>query len=208
MFTKFSSMLGDGDTLSMTITKKGDKLITSILPIKSDIKDDAKDRITPLVVSGTPDELNEGFADAVCAPMQKAAGILTNMQEFERSAAEAEKNSKAAKANADKAKKEAEERKKKYDKLIKKADELEKDKKILNAIACLKQAKEFATGNKSTVEGRIQKLEKMLNANSLFGEMDTEDPVKESYLDEADEQDNAASSEDTEEEINDNEEEE
>lgn len=42
MFTKFASMLGDGDSLSITITKKGDNLITSILPKKADLSDTGK----------------------------------------------------------------------------------------------------------------------------------------------------------------------
>ncbi|NDV81359.1 PRTRC system protein E [Bacteroides sp. 51] len=197
MFTKFASMLCEGDTLSITITKRGNSLVTSIMPTKAGLKDSAKERITPLVVSGTPEELDEGFIEAVSSPIQKATGILTNIHNFEKAAEDAEKNSKAVKAGADKAKKEAEEKKKKYDKLIKKADEFEKEKKPLNAIACLKQAKEFAVGNKSVVEGRIQKLEKQLSANSLFGEMDTEEPVQDSYLDDEDEAPASDESEET-----------
>ncbi|TYK31879.1 PRTRC system protein E, partial [Bacteroides pyogenes] len=95
MFTKFASMLGDGDSLSITITKKGDNLITSILPKKADLSDTGKDYLSPLVVSGTPEELENGFIDAVITPIQQATGILTNMREFEKGVEAAEANSKA-----------------------------------------------------------------------------------------------------------------
>lgn len=76
MFTKFASMLGDGDYLSITITKKGDNLITSILPKKADLSDTGKDYLSPLVVSGTPEELENGFIDAVITPIQQATSFI------------------------------------------------------------------------------------------------------------------------------------
>ena len=206
LFQTLHNIMSENVDINITIQKSGDKLITSILPKAKDVKDEAAKKIIPLVVSGTPVELDEEFAEAIVSPVQKASGILTGMAEFEASTKDAEKNSKAAKDAQDKAKKKAEADKKKLDQLLKKADELEKDKKYQNAIACLNQALEFAT-NKASIEKRIKSLEAAVGKDSLFGEMDTEEPVKENYLDEESNVSNA-SSEDTPEEDSDNDDEE
>ena len=208
LFQALHEIMSENVDINITIQKSGDKLITSILPKAKEVKDEAAKKIIPLVVSGTPTELDEEFTEAIISPIQKASGVLVGMAEFEASAKDAEKNSKAAKDAQDKAKKKAEADKKTFDQLIKKAYELGKEKKYQNAIACLSQALEFAT-NKAPLEKRIKSLEATVGQNSLFGEMDTEDPVKENYLDEEPNVSNASSEDTPEEESdNDNEEEE
>ncbi|AVM53289.1 PRTRC genetic system protein E [Bacteroides zoogleoformans] len=169
MFTKFASMLGDGDSLSITITKKGDNLITSILPKKADLSDTGKDHLSPLVVSGTPEELEDGFIDAVITPIQQATGILTNMREFEKGVEDAEANSKAAKKEKERKEKEKKERKDKYKEFTEKANAAEKAGNIAEAIKALQEADKYASGNHSAISGRIQRLQSRLNTGTLFG---------------------------------------
>lgn len=169
MFTKFASMLGDGDSLSITITKKGDNLITSILPKKAGLSDTGKDHLSPLVVSGTPEELEDGFIDAVITPIQQAAGILTNMREFEKGIEAAEANSKAAKKEKERKEKEEKERKDKYKEFTEKANAAEKAGNIAEAIKALQEADKYASGNHSAISGRIQRLQSRLNTGTLFG---------------------------------------
>lgn len=170
LFQSLDKLMTEGTVLSITVQKTGAKMVCSILP-KQGVKDSAAKKIVPLTASGTAAELDEGIVAAIAAPLAKATGVLTNISEFEKATESAEKNSK--KADADK---------KKFDQLIKKADQLEKDKKYLNAIACLKQALEF-TSNKKAIEDRIKKIEAKANEGSIFGQMDTEEPVQENYLD-------------------------
>lgn len=169
MFTKFASMLGDGDSLSITITKKGDNLITSILPKKADLSDTGKDHLSPLVISGTPEELEDGFIDAVITPIQQAAGILTNMREFEKGIEAAEANSKAAKKEKERKEKEEKERKDKYKEFTEKVNAAEKAGNIAEAIKALQEADKYASGNHSAISGRIQRLQSRLNTGTLFG---------------------------------------
>lgn len=175
MFKEFNQMLGSGDSLTIVITKAGDKLVTSIVPRKSGLKDNAKDMILPLVLTGTPDELDAEFIQAVSTPIRKTTGILTNLREFEKSTEVAEANSKAAKVEAEKARKAADEKKKKYDAAIKQADEREKEGKLREAIAALKEADKYATSNHGAISGRISKLKAKLGANSIFGAFEEEE---------------------------------
>lgn len=177
MFKEFNEMLGNGDSLTIVITKTGEKLATSIVPRKSGLKDVAKDMILPLILTGTPEELDADFIQAVSTPIRKSTGILTNLREFEKSTEVAEANSKAAKVEAEKAKKAADEKKKKYDAAIKQADEKEKEGKLREAIAALKEADKYAISNHGTISGRISKLKAILGANSIFGSFEEEETL-------------------------------
>lgn len=179
-FKEISGLLTEGVELNLTVARSGDKLVVSVLPKVKDVKDEAAKRIIPVVVSGSPDELDREFSAAISSPVQSATGLLTNMKEFEKSTEAAAKNSKSVKAEQDKAKKLADDNKKKLDKLTKKADEFEKDKKYKNAVACLKQALEFSA-NKSSLESKIQKLEALAGQNSLFAD-EEEETVQDNYL--------------------------
>lgn len=180
-FKEISGLVTAGVELNVTIKRSGENLIVSVMPRVTNLKDDAAKRLVPLVVSGTPDELDKGFSAAISAPIQSATGLLGNMKDFESSVEEAQSKSKTTEAN-----------KKKFDQLSKKADELEKGGKLKNAIACLKQAKEFAP-DKQTIQKKIDKLQAKAGAGSLF----EEEVVQETYLEELPEE--------TTESINDNE---
>lgn len=177
MFQNFASMLGDGDTLNITITKKSDKIIVSLVPKLAKTKEDVQKKIAPLVLSGTPDELDDGFINAITSPIQKATGIISNAKEFEKAAEKAVSNSKpAAKPSSDPKKKEEEDRKAKYNEAIKSADEYEKAGKLREAVSALEDADKHASGNHSAIKGRIDKLNKILSKPSLFG-TDEEEPL-------------------------------
>lgn len=179
MFKELASMLGENDTLNIIITRKGEKLIMSILPKVYKVKDDIQKKISPFTISGTPEELEEGFINAISSPIQKVTGLLTNTREFEKSAEKAtvSGNSKSA---PDSKKKEEEERKTKYNEATKRADELEKAGKLREAVIALEDANKYASGNHSAIQGRIDKLNKILNKPSLFGTEEELLPVEES----------------------------
>lgn len=168
-FKEISGLVTAGVELNVTIKRSGELLIVSVLPKVTDLKDEAAKKLVPLIVSGTPDELDKEFSAAISAPIQSAAGLLTNMKEFEVSQVEVQSKSKAAEAN-----------KKKYDQLVKKADDFEKGGKLKNAVACLKLAKEFAN-EKHVIQKRIDKLQAKAGAGSLFAE----EIIQDNYLDES-----------------------
>lgn len=83
MFKALEAFL-ENVNLSLTITRKGDKISVTVLP-KSKDKDN-KDNNTPLLMTGTADELDENFADTVGKSLGTAIGFITNADQFVKAA--------------------------------------------------------------------------------------------------------------------------
>jgi len=169
-FNEISNLLPEGVDLNLTIRKNGGELTVSIIP-KTDAKDEAKNSIIPLVVSGTPEELESGFMNAISKPITKVTGLLIGMSEFEKQSEIAASNSKSEKVKKDN-----------YDKLIKKSEQFEKDGKLKDAINCLLQARPFAS-DQSKLEKLISGLESKTGKSGLFAE-ESEEEVPSNYLEE------------------------
>jgi len=169
-FNSISNLLPDGVDLNITIRKNGDQLTVSVLP-KSNVKDDAAKSIVPLIISGTVEELDNGFSDAIKAPVSSAVGLLINMSDFEKQMESATASSKAVT-----------EKKSKFDKLVKKADDLEKQGKLREAYSCLKQARPFAS-DLLKLDNRMSALQDKFGGNGLFAS-DVEENENTNYLDE------------------------
>lgn len=97
-FSQISGLIPEGVDLNITVRRSGNRLIVSVIPKSNSLKDEAQNRLAPLVVTGTTDELNEGFIEAISNPIKQATGLLINMSDFEKAEKEAQENSKAAKA--------------------------------------------------------------------------------------------------------------
>lgn len=169
-FTQINQMMNQAVDITLVIRKKEGLLMVSAMPKTNGLKDEAQNHIVPLTVTGTPEELDRGFLPTICTPIQKAAGLLANMNQFEQQADKAAANSKAAKELKDKEAKEAKEKKEKFDKLMKTATELESGQKYAEALANLKQARTFATSQAlKTVDENINAVRMKMNQGSLFG---------------------------------------
>jgi PRTRC system protein E len=144
-FTQINGIMNQGVDITLVIRKKEGQLMVSAMPKTNGLKDEAQNHIVPLTVTGTPEELDRGFLPTICRPIQKAAGLLVNMNRFEQQADKAAINSKAAKELKEKEAKEDKEKKEKYEKLMKSVAELEAGRKYDEALANLKQARTFAT---------------------------------------------------------------
>ena len=114
-----------------------------------------------MVASGTPEELDCGFANIMVAPVAKAVGIMTNLKEFERQAEKAAAKGKP-KAAAEKETKEAKETKEKndrLDKLMKRIDESVTARRFADAMALLKHALTIAPAEKQdAVKAKMQEV--------------------------------------------------
>lgn len=172
-FTEINRMMTEGVDITLVIRKSGGQMIVSALPKANGLKDEAQNRIIPLTMTGAPEEMDDGFLDAVSKPLTKASGLLTNIAEFERQADAAAQNSKAvkeAKAAEAKAKKE---RKESYDRQIKKAEELIASKDYKAAMAVLQQAQKVASEAEQKALGeKMDKIMEDMNQGSLFGDED------------------------------------
>lgn len=165
-FKTINLMLGEGNTLSLNVAKKGDTLTVSVLPGNDIVKDAAKNKIQPLSVSGTADELDDGFLAAI-APVEKATGLLNNMADYEKSVAEAEKSSKM-----EQEKKSAEDkRRKEFLDYIELAKTNMAADKFRDALTCVEAAKKLASGDaemKLCADTR-KDVDDASGINALFG---------------------------------------
>ena len=83
-FKTVADALQDGQQIVLTIRKSGQNLVASILSDTKGVKDKAVDNIVPIILNGTPEEFEEGFENAL-KPVAQAAGLVTNIKEFEES---------------------------------------------------------------------------------------------------------------------------
>ncbi|KAB4217184.1 PRTRC system protein E [Bacteroides uniformis] len=176
-FTAIHQMMTEGVDLTLVIRKANGQLTVSTLPKSNGLKDEAQNHIIPLTVSGMPEELDAGFLQAVARPVQKAAGLITNMAQFEAQAEKAASESKAAKEARSKETKEEKEKREKYEKYLKKAEELIAAKKHSEAVTALGQARPYAQPqDQKKIDGMVEEQKKAMNKGSLFELMDEPAP--------------------------------
>ncbi len=168
-------MMTESVDLTIVIRKTNGQLTVSTLPKSNGLKDEAQNHIVPLTVTGTPQELDTGFLQAIARPIQKTCGLLSNMAQFEAQADKAAASSKAAKEAKSKETKEEREKREKYEKLMKKANELMATKNFREAVSMLTQAKACAdTAQLKEIEEKIKAADTEINKGSLFRLMEQE----------------------------------
>ena len=182
LFTTLAPFI-KGSELSFTLKKKGEQITVSVMP-KGELIDDEDNHIVPLIITGTAEELDKDFVATIIKPLEKAVGIVTNLEDFEAAVEKtAEENKPTPKAKtetkaaapkvdtkkieADAKKLELEEKKKAdaerkriYDELMKRASSFEKEKLVRECIGTLNEAKNFNStpGQLTLIVQRIDKL--------------------------------------------------
>ncbi len=173
-FQSINTMMAAGTDLSINIRKVGEQLVVSTLPRNNNLKGEAQSYLIPLMVTGTPIELDAGFLQAILQPIQKAGGLLINLEQFEKQAQATASKTKSEKPKLDKEANEGKEKRENYEKCLKKADELTSVKRHSEALTYLKQAKTFATPMQLTdLAKKIKATELVLTQGSLFGTEET-----------------------------------
>ena len=168
-FNQLSQMMTDGVTISLTVHRLNGNLTVSVFPKLKGLKDEAKKHLQPIVLTGTAEELDEGFFNTVAQPVQKACGLLSGMKSFEEALARVETEKQEVKEQKRAAGKRADERKAKYDKLIARADALEKEGKNEDALQSLREARTMADGeNIAITDARIEQVKANCLQSSLF----------------------------------------
>ena len=161
-FKTVAEVLQDGQQITLVIRKNGQTLAASILSDTRGVKDKAVENIVPLIINGTPDEFEEGFANAL-KPLSQAAGLVTNIKDFEESVETARKASEMAKKQKD----EAAKQKKQLNDLLELARKNKDAKKFKDAKTVLDKAAAMPNADKAV----IAKLEKEIVAASGEGSM-------------------------------------
>ena len=167
-FQAINQMITAGTDLSINIRRVNNNLTVAVVPRRSGVKDG--ERIVPLILNGTPEELDAGFLQAVGTPLQKAQGILTNLETFEKQAEQAASQSKAARSAVEKESKEVREKREKMEKLLKKAEDAMTGKRYSEALTWLKQARILALPDKQKeIDVKMAEVQKKASEGSLFG---------------------------------------
>lgn len=154
-------MITAGTDLSFSIRQVDNRLTVAVMPRRTGLKGEAGGQIVPLVLNGTPEELDAEFLQAISTPVQKAQGILTNLETFEKQAEQAASQNKGAKSPLEKEPKEVREKREKMEKLLKKADEATAGKRYSEALTWLRQAKVLATPDRQKdIDAKMAEVQK------------------------------------------------
>lgn len=163
-FKTIADFLQDGQQLTMAIRKSGSNIAVSILPDNRGVKDKAVENITPLVMSGTPEDFNEGFVAAL-KPLSNAQVFVTNVKEFEANTEKAKKESEMAK----KLKEEAAKQKKEFNDLIAQARKNNDEHKFKDARALLSKAAALPSAEKNIIDKVTKEIDEKSGVGNLFG---------------------------------------
>lgn len=178
-FQSIYQMITESTDLNINIRKVDNSLSVAVMPRRNSLKEDIRQNMVPLIVNGTPAELDMGFLQAIVQPLQKVQGLLANAENFERQAEKATTQARTSKTPAVPTEsKEARERREKMERLLKKADEANVSKRFSEALTWLKQARALAPFEKQKeIDTRIQEVQKQACAGSLFGMTDEPEPI-------------------------------
>ena len=143
-FSELSQLMTSGSNFSLNVHSQNGKLTVSLFPKLKGLKDEAQNHLQPVVLTGTPEELDSGFFDAIRQPIHKATGLLSGTKVFEESLTRVEaerKEEQEKKRNSDK---QTQARKGKYEDFISRADTQEKEGNNDNALFLLREARKIA----------------------------------------------------------------
>ena len=163
-FKTIADFLQDGQQLQMAIRKSGESIAVSILPDNRGVKDKAVENITPLVMSGSPEDFEEGFKDAL-KPLAQAQGLVSNIKEFEESTEKAKRESEMAK----KLKDEAAKQKKEFNDLIALARKNNEEHKFKDARAVLSKASALPAAEKNIIDKVSKEIDAKSGVGNMFG---------------------------------------
>ena len=177
-FETIYRMLAEGTELGIHIRRVENRLCVAVMPQREKLKDGAAQSIVPLVVSGTPEELDTEFLAQIARPMEKVQGILMNLEAFEKQAEKAAAESKAAQPAAKKETKEERERREKLEKLLKKADDSAAARQYSTALIWLRQAERLAPAEQlAEIKRKMEEAQRKNDEGSLFASMPEPKPV-------------------------------
>lgn len=162
-FKTIADFLQDGQQVTMAIRKSGGNIAVSIMPDNRGVKDKAVENITPLVMSGTPEDFEEGFKDAL-KPLTQAQGLVSNIKEFEEGTEKAKRESEMAK----KLKDEAAKQKKEFNDLITLARKNKDEHKFKDARSILAKASALPSADKALIGKVMKEIDDTAGVGNMF----------------------------------------
>ncbi len=163
-FNLIASKMQDGQQLNMTIRKNGEKLVLSMLPDTSGVKDKAVSSLEPLVMNGTPQEFEEQFEQAM-APVEKAFSLLSEVNDFEKKVEEARKQSEME----SKKKKEESDQKQVFIDHLALAKDLLRENKFKDARTVIAKAETLPGADKDACKKLKKEVDEKSGEGGIFG---------------------------------------
>lgn len=152
----------------LTISKdKEGMFIVSIFFFNNQSGDEAAKLVPPMLLKGTPADLDDGFFAVIAEPIQRASALFTNMAQYNQSIETAKGKSKIEQGQQDKERKEKDNRKKQYEEKMKRVAELEEKKKIGEAIGAMPKAEEYPE-YAETIQKKLDELWQQHQQLSMF----------------------------------------
>lgn len=147
-------------------------LVVSILLVDEGLKDEAAKSIPPIILKGTPAEIDEGFFTALEQPIAKTVGLFVNIDQYEAAVSEAEKQlllEREKKQKLQTTQPAQDEQTKKYDAVMRKVEGLQAEQKYGEAIAQLPKIEQFPE-QEEAINAKKDELWELRNAkeNTLF----------------------------------------
>lgn len=177
-FQTIYRMLAEGTELGIHVKRVENRLCVAVMPKRENLKNESGQCIVPLVLNGTPEELDAEFLSAIARPIEKVQGILMNLEAFEKQAEKAAAENKAAQPAAKKETKEERERREKLEKLLKKADESVAARQYSNALIWLRQAERLAPAERlAEIKQKMEEVQRKNDEGSLFASMPEPNPT-------------------------------
>jgi len=177
-FETIYRMLAEETELGIHIKRVENRLCVAVMPKREKLKEGTGQSIVPLVVNGTPEELDAELLARIARPMEKVQGILMNLEAFEKQAEKAAAESKAAQPAVKRETKEERERREKLEKLLKKADDSASARQYANALLWLRQAERLAPAEQQAeIKRRMEEVQRKADEGSLFASMTESGPT-------------------------------
>ncbi|MBT2559858.1 PRTRC system protein E [Pedobacter sp. ISL-68] len=165
-FKQIAQMNITGD-IQITLKKGAENnWIVSVLLNNEHCGDNAKNLIVPCTLRGTAEELDDDFFGTITSPLERASGLMVNMESFMKQLEESKKQSAMEKEKTEKEKKEKDGKDKKFQEAMSKSTDLEKELKYKESWTALPKIGDFPEHSEA-IRKRMRELEKFL-APSLF----------------------------------------
>lgn len=81
-FSRLAELVGEDYIVHIAVQKKGNSLSVSVLPKSAHDKSTTKGTIVPIVISGSPDQIDQGIISAIAQPIQSLNQLVVSGDAF------------------------------------------------------------------------------------------------------------------------------
>lgn len=167
MFTSIFNVMQENQVLNLNLMRIGERLVVCCQPLASNATDSQGSKLTPLVITATPGELDAGFIAAICTPLGERFDMLTNLEEFKKSTQKAQSKTTSKDEVTVASSTNASSKKSKKDEQIEEAEKLYKANNLPGAYGIYKKLYEQDKTD-TKIGNRMHELWAIMSQKSIF----------------------------------------